>query len=707
MEAKQFYNQSISPLVTRSFACKWSEDNRLSIVTEKGVQIIEIVPSATQASPILHLARSFFNAPEAMPCAQYEKYVLSNIFQWPKEEIYSYLLQDALTPTFPKALPATSDIVDVFWSPYRLLHPLECLLAAVTTTGAIQLVAQIDRTWISIYEFNAVLAENIEEDIQQLKRNKKIDSQALKEQLYRLLVTTATWSCLYQSPDKKCFAYLVTAQRSSEIAVWKVDQLSKESIDLEANITGVQLKFIKKVNSESIKINILLWVNLSDKSYLLFIGYFNGHIGVLKLEQLEEGLTASSCETCYSEDDGIPVDYLNLLQQTDDTLEILVIRGIYLIILVVDITGKFISMKFVASPGFSITGVSIVNSDMILIATQDGNLYVINKSQNQEELICTPIKLDVTKSFVQYLGLASSPNKVISTFITSPNTVFDHLISREPSTLCFFNIIDLPLFDPLDTLYRNKEESLLNYWDCLELIKVNAIKSNNPMEIIPRLTANLEFLSVYRMRIAYWIMTMAETLRKKNVFDVNLKLAEEIEQCKTYIFLHSAANHLSRLAKRENLNNVQKLCMSLLRNHLDIWLAGEEEEADTPLSEHVKEVLEATSQLYPTEQEKCNFCDVVITEPWALSCSKGHKLPRCALTCLQVTCTKYRTCLVCNEIFHPCLDEEFNEVRCLYCDLPATYKNRLLDSFLQTSKKNLSRKKPLATSNKDSKEEDI
>jgi hypothetical protein len=42
MEAKQFYYTSISPLVVRTFACKWSEDNRLSVITEKGVHIFVI-----------------------------------------------------------------------------------------------------------------------------------------------------------------------------------------------------------------------------------------------------------------------------------------------------------------------------------------------------------------------------------------------------------------------------------------------------------------------------------------------------------------------------------------------------------------------------------------------------------------------------------------------------------------------------------------
>lgn len=40
MEIRQFQSVSISPLVADIFALKWSEDNHVSVITEKGVHVL-------------------------------------------------------------------------------------------------------------------------------------------------------------------------------------------------------------------------------------------------------------------------------------------------------------------------------------------------------------------------------------------------------------------------------------------------------------------------------------------------------------------------------------------------------------------------------------------------------------------------------------------------------------------------------------------
>ena len=41
---------------------------------------------------------------------------------------------------------------------------------------------------------------------------------------------------------------------------------------------------------------------------------------------------------------------------------------------------------------------------------------------------------------------------------------------------------------------------------------------------------------------------------------------------------------------------------------------------------------------------------------------------------------QYRTCPICSLIFHPCLEKEFEETRCLFCDVPALEENRVLNT---------------------------
>jgi hypothetical protein len=310
-----------------------------------------------QTNPILNLSRSFIYSPEALPGEIYMNDILDEIYNWKKEEVYSFLMQDSYTPNFPKALKMVPEIVDVCWSPKELLHSHKCLLAILTSSGAVELALEVDQNWISIFEFTNSWASVINEELKNIEKNKKLDAECLKMQLDRLLATTITWSPIYSKINDLCYAYLVTAHRNSEIVIWKIYKLINyiSNDDIKVN---VELKLKKKLIPESIRINTLLWIHLDDHNYLLIIGFFNGQIGTHKLQAFDNEIISGSYLVSYDNIDNIPVDFMHVLQQTPKWLELVVVKGMYLFIFTLDIHGKIINTKFISSPGFSITGKS-------------------------------------------------------------------------------------------------------------------------------------------------------------------------------------------------------------------------------------------------------------------------------------------------------------------------------------------------------------
>ena len=308
-----------------------------------------------QATPAINLCRTFIHPPDDMPSELFAEQVLNSIWDWKKEDVYSFLMNDAFTPNFPRATKFTPDITDVFWSPCKLLHPCKCMIAMLTSAGAVELAIQIDYSWISIYKFTSIWCNVVKEEFKSTHgEDAKLECDALRDQLQRLLATSVTWSCLYNKENDP-FAYLVIGYRNSEIVIWKVDRMTSASMTLNTE-ASVELKFKKKLGSENVKINNLLWVDLSNGNYLIFIGFYNGLVGVLKLQEFEGGITSSSYSLSYSDEDDIPVDFLYVLQQSQNQIELAVVKGMYLLILVLDSHGKMINMKFATSPGFSITG---------------------------------------------------------------------------------------------------------------------------------------------------------------------------------------------------------------------------------------------------------------------------------------------------------------------------------------------------------------
>lgn len=338
-----------------------------------------------------------------------------------------------------------------------------------------------------------------------------------------------------------------------------------------------------------------------------------------------------------------------------------------------------------------------------MVSTQDGNLFLV--TIKDKKLVYDRVKHNLPSSHVQYLGLTSSLNKSLFLNIISPDIMYDHLITREPSTLCIFTI-EGKEWDPLELLRNNESKSLTRYWDCLESLRVRVLKSQESSEALPATPNNLDKLSDYQLRLAMWISVIEEANEKKKFPRRNAEIIGEISDAHPLIFMRLATARLLKLASKENLSIKQRLCASLIRAYIEVYLAGEEEDEDQGASiKNAKQALNSTSQLSSLEPESCNICGEIITElSWkTTTCPRGHTLPRCAVTLLQVSTINYRSCPVCGQILHPCLDEEYDEPLCPYCEVPAMYDSRIFDAKRKPgpSARNLSKRRVASSQKSD------
>lgn len=323
----------------------------------------------------------------------------------------------------------------------------------------------------------------------------------------------------------------------------------------------------------------------------------------------------------------------------------------------------------------------------MIATTQNCRLYAVT-IPDTEELTSSPIRNDLKSSKVQYLGLAGSPNSTILLNVTSPDATYDHLMNREPTTIQVFALTN-DEWNPRKIIEekKNANSSLNTYWDCLEAMRIRALKGQPEFEKLScEIPKNLDGLSIHGLRLVMWLTLISEVLDKKQILKGVDKIVGEISEAQPLIFLLSACEHLSRLARKSVVSDDEKRCISFLRMYLEIYMAGENEEElrSSEVSQRVAEALSASSHVDSIETESCNLCGEIITElPWTIDrCSSGHKLPRCSTTLLQVTSIRYRVCPVCERIFHPSLDEEYGETRCLYCDVPAQQDRRVLSGSL-------------------------
>lgn len=316
-----------------------------------------------------------------------------------------------------------------------------------------------------------------------------------------------------------------------------------------------------------------------------------------------------------------------------------------------------------------------INHDRALVTTQDGAIYEILIG---DELSSTRVKLDLSDTKIQFFGLATSPNGVMIGTVTSPNGLYDHLAIKEPSAMVLYEIND-ERHDPLKILTENPSKSLARYWDCLELIRLKIARGSDPKQVMPLTSKNMNLLSIYEMRILMWTSVFSEMCGKKKILQRIDNMVGELSEAEPLIILHSVCEYLSRLVGKSDLTREQKVCINLLRVYIEVFLAGEDGTEKSPTLQRARELFDVVNKLNCVESETCNLCGEQVKDfSWKVTnCPKGHKLPRCAVSFMQVTCVNYRTCPICGQMFHPCLEDVITEPRCLFCDVPVLYDPRI------------------------------
>ncbi|KAM0735107.1 hypothetical protein ACS0PU_011220 [Formica fusca] len=689
METEELCNINISPLVTSLFAIQWSPDNQISIITDGGVHVFELEPSPMSPNSTIKFARSFIYPSENLPAYAFVDKIDSLIWNnLEREDIYSVLMEETITPMLDGINDMAYRIVNTTWSPKNLISPSQCVLAILTAAGAVELLHKVFNEWYSICDISSLRLNNVEDKIiSNLNKCKKSNNKyaLITESMRQLQACAMTWSELSKT-EEASFAYFSVAYRSGDILIWKIPRISNFTESLLPVLIG-------KIDlNTAVKINVLCWITVDMDEHLLVVGYFDGRICGVKLT-CDNGLQIALIEK-YVAPNRIPINYLHIVSQDESSVKILAAKGTFLLLLHINLTGTLKSMQHFQVQGFNISGIIPITAQQFLITTQDSQFFIIDIQSNN--LIINDIKNHLFQPSVQSLGLAHSPNRVMFINITSPKAMYDHLVMREPSIMRIFTLKGA-ICDPLSII--NNSANLISIWDCMEVLRLKASKAEDPSMVLCPITENLESLSLYNLQLSMWMTVMINVCTTKKP----IPNMDHIQECKMtqalpLIFLYSACAYLDNSTKKNTMSKNQTLAVSLLRRYLEVYLADGDEEKEDIAYRRARDTMNATASC-PNQMEKCNLCGEVIDELWNVkSCPRGHKLPRCTTTLLQVTLLDYYVCSICTRIFHPCLKEMYEEPQCQFCDMPILRNFHAFD--IEESKlygRNLSRQRIVDT----------
>ncbi|XP_033336441.2 uncharacterized protein LOC117226325 isoform X1 [Megalopta genalis] len=683
METEEVYSLAITPPIISRFAVQWSEDNHISVLTEKGIHVFEFIPNPMSPYSTIKFSRSFIYAPLIFPTEGIKNKIESKIWDLSREEICSFLMEESMTPKVPNVKEMIPKIVDLAWSPQNLMYPNNCLLAILTTTGAVLIVQKISTDWYPTYDLSTIRYNAMEKEITVQLKDTKDNSMlflTLKNCIKTLQASCMTWSMLFVD-----FAYLAISYQNGDVIIYKVPSVSYCSETEDVKIVGtIRL-------NDCARINALHWISIDTKKHIIIIGYLDGRIHGLSIGERDQIIELRATKKYYEYADRIPISIIRAFPRFNATIRMLISKGSFLFLLHLATNGTLKSIQHIQLEGFMISGLTYANVDCALVTTENNLMFMIDtRNDNFSKL---QVKNVWQQAHPRYLGLAHSLSYMIFVNVTSPNSVYDHLVMKEPSKLHFF-VLKHESWDPCTVLKKNKGKRLERIWDCLEMIRMKATKAENIAAGLPKTPSILESLPLNELRITMWISVIMEISEKKKVIQGIGSIAGEVSEAQPLIFIHTACDYLERLDNNSSLFEEQQLSIYLLKMYFEVYLAGEENEEITPVSKRARKILKRISDFNINKVEACNLCGEVIHDlSWKVTkCSRGHILPRCAITLLQITGMQYKICRICGLIFHPCLDQVFGKTSCLFCDMPAHQENRVLGStYFPLQGKSLSR----------------
>lgn len=308
----------------------------------------ELVPSPMTYGSNVKFTRSFVYPSDVLPTEVFSAKLNLVLWQWKKQEIYSFLFEETLLPRVNILSDLVPRVTSLAWSSQGMVHPNRCLLAMISSAGAIDILLKDDSEWFSACDIHSHWSRIVQEEFPDSDFG-TMGSEQFKYQIRRLQAVAVTWSDLKISIYDKSYSFFVIAYRSSDILIWKIPAVIDHSREV---IPTVDLR--TNLNTK-IKIDVMEWITVTQNKYLIVIGLFNGTIVGLVIEDSHGNMSSKQIEI-YAEEDLIRISSIKSILLSEDEIRLVICKGAFLFVMTIDSEGKILNNLYYQVPAFSITG---------------------------------------------------------------------------------------------------------------------------------------------------------------------------------------------------------------------------------------------------------------------------------------------------------------------------------------------------------------
>ncbi|XP_031346109.1 uncharacterized protein LOC116172967 [Photinus pyralis] len=656
-----------------------SDDSQYCILVEDGIYVFKLCGLMDNFLKTMSFMKWFIKPGDFALSSHLGIDINSFITSLPQFDMYEAVLRLDLSEELKEALPLKQQPVQAKWSSLGLVSNNNCVLAAMSNTGALR-----------VYAFTTNESE-IEEFIEVCNVT-EICVRYFSVKFFPTIFRGATYSSLFEelkkragiatpsaftwthliSKDDEVFTFLMVGHYDGGVTVCRIKQMKNNETFCDCRVVGYFQTHLKKPT-------FMHWQQANDDG-LLIVGDLEGRIKAISVTQIsQESVKFENEIFLWGESDGLRTDCLKVVVH-DKNIYVLAVKGSVLVITLIDESGRVADVYPFHVGDFIITGVEHYEGNTILVLTYTGVLKEVMLFNEENK-----IKIKWRHLFIDYKwwshrthGLIVSQNRVFIGVLVSMSKL-TNIKKRKDHVrlLVFMNVAK----KPLQVLLNNESNTLTSYWDCLEVLRLNGLLDRKLSN--EGLSPELDYdkMSLVQLKMCLALAKSSEVMvRNSPVMQTTPTLKSD--EFKYILKIRLAMDHMYRLL--DQLANGGQLSVFHMQS-LDLLNAFLKETVAKGMIlrlllgkltlDGLYDIIATASELKYPDPPVCVWCEEKII---GLSCVPAHSDTRCCISFMPVTHLPYYKCKFCKSTVHVKLTDVYKTMLCPYCDIPLSYVGRLI-----------------------------
>ncbi|XP_072386807.1 uncharacterized protein [Diabrotica undecimpunctata] len=490
-----------------NFACEYSDDNRFFIINDTTLYILSFNGSVTNELPNFKCRKYILVVSDFSPCRCIDIDINTFYFNLPKEDIYEIIMNIEYSSNLKNTKPLEPVPLCAKWSPKGLADDSGCFLGVLTNLYSLEVymkylnnLEEVKYCIISNITESIIVTEKVKwSDANRFANNIKLEE--YKRRIGAVTPSAFTWSHLINVGDINMCVIFV-GHLNGDITVWRLKSRRYDD--------GKQTspEFLGRFRTALSRITCMQWHRTSKNGGGLFYSDIEGQMNVVNVTYLNtsEAVFVKEC-SFLTEKNKVKVEKISVFEYNEETFILVAKQGV-LIIFGINKMGEVFDCCVVYIQNYYITGLHYIENKVYVLSLP-GILTELTVEVKDNKISTTKNIVSLKNDMEKYRthGFFFTKTNIMLVIIAYPWDLQSFSKSRSYVNVFVYHNVQLK---PFDLLWNNQGDSIEDYWDCFEILRIVCIKEKRfPWLGLPN-DLNYDTLSTTKLKTLRLVSQLSE-----------------------------------------------------------------------------------------------------------------------------------------------------------------------------------------------------